>query len=71
MRATTVTSQDGLSNILWITGVITGLTSFHQTIKENKETPMTKLLTFLMTIYLSPEPTFQKFSCVHSNNDKK
>lgn len=32
---------------------------------------MTKLLIFLITIYLSPEPTFQKFSCVHSNNDKK
>lgn len=32
---------------------------------------MTRLLTFLITIYLSPEPSFQKFSQVHSNNDTK
>lgn len=32
---------------------------------------MTRLLTFLITIYLSPEPSFKKFSWVHSNSDTK
>lgn len=71
MKATTVISQDQPRNLLWITCVITGLTFFHQTIKEKKKTPMTRLLTFLITICLSPEPSFQKFSWVHFNNDTK
>lgn len=32
---------------------------------------MTRFLTFLITIYLSPEPAFQKFNWVHSKNDTK
>lgn len=38
MRATRVTSQNGPSNSLSINCVITGLTFFHQIIKEKKKT---------------------------------
>lgn len=71
MRATTVISQDEANSTLWSTCVITGLTFFHWTIKEKKKKPTTRPLRFLITMYLAPEPSLQKSSWVHSNNDTK